>query len=493
MDVIPTAMNIILIISDTFRYDCATGGFVVKGKHAEVSNLKRLRGEGTSFDRAHIGSFPTVPNRHDILTGRYTFTYSDWQPMPFSELVLPEVLKKAGYVSVMIADTPHILKDGFNYDRGFDAWQWTRGQENDRYRTDPLDVKLPCKPEKLRSVQTTIQHMRNNALRTLEEDWIPAKTAMTAIDWLERNHMSQPFFLYIDFFDPHEPWDPPRRYIDLYDAGYSGEEVTYPLYGPCDYLTKDELEHCRAMYAGEATLVDNWIGRVLEKVDSLGLYEDTAIIFTSDHGFYLGEHGLIGKSIIIGDFYGSAPMYEEVAHIPLFIRLPDGLRQGGNSTVDELAQPPDITATILDLAGMNSGNQCMHGKSLMPCITGQKGPLRDFAVSSPPILHGPSAGLRATITTKKWTLILAPEESSSTAEGAEFTLMVDGTRRVLRPFGKVNSELYDLSIDPMQEHSILSANMGVARALQGDFVKWLRELDMKEDRVTPWLKCRGIQ
>lgn len=139
--------------------------------------------------------------------------------------------------------------------------------------------------------------------------------------------MSQPFFLYIDFFDPHEPWDPPRRYIDLYDAGYSGEEVTYPLYGPCDYLTKDELEHCRAMYAGEATLVDNWIGRVLEKVDSLGLYEDTAIIFTSDHGFYLGEHGLIGKSIIIGDFYGSAPMYEEVAHIPLFIRLPDGLKQ----------------------------------------------------------------------------------------------------------------------------------------------------------------------
>jgi arylsulfatase A-like enzyme len=484
-------MNVILIISDTFRYDCATGGFVVRDKRAEVRDLERLRSRGTSFLRAYTGSFPTVPNRHDILTGRYTFTYSDWQPLPPNEAVLPEILRESGYASAMIADTPHILKDGFHYDRGFDAWQWIRGQENDRYRSDPLEIELPCKPEKLRSVQTTIQHMRNNASRALEEDWIPARTAVAAIDWLKGNSRRRPFFLYIDFFDPHEPWDPPRGYIDLYDAGYAGEEVTYPVYGPCDYLTRDELEHCRAMYAGEATLVDKWIGRVLQAVDSLGLHEDTAIIFTSDHGFYLGEHGLIGKSIIIQDFYGSAPLYEEVAHIPLFVKLPDGLGRRGRSEVNELAQPPDITATILDLAGMDWRKYGTQGKSLMPCIMGEE-PLRDFAVSSPPIVHGPGAGTRATITTKRWSLILAPLEASSAVE-REFTMMVDGRRRALRPFGGIDSELYDLAVDLRQGSNVLHDNLNVARGLHELFIAWLKGLGTKEECVAPWLKCRGLR
>jgi len=486
-------VNVILIIADTFRYDCATGGFIVKGKPAQLRNLERLRREGASFDRAYTGSFPTVPNRHDVLTGRYTFVYSDWQPLPPDEPVLPEMLRQAGYVSAMIADTPHILKDGFHYDRGFDAWQWIRGQENDRYRTDPKDVELPCRPEKLRSVQTTVQHMRNNASRVREEDWIPAKTATAAIDWLNGNHANRPFFLYVDFFDPHEPWDPPREYVDAYDADWIGEEVTYPMYGPCDYLTSGELEHCRAMYAGEATLVDAWIGRVLDEVEALGLYEDTAIIFTSDHGFYLGEHGLIGKSIIMGDFYGSAPLYEEVAHIPLFVRLPDGLRRGRRSTISELAQPVDTTATILELAGLDCGKYGVQGKPLIPYIIGGGEPLRDFAVSSPPIIHRQSAGTRATITTRKWSLILAPAGPSSDAERMEFTMMVDGVRRVLRPYGKVKSELYDMSCDRLQQHDVLRGNVRLAMDLQREFIELLRGLGARDEFMAPWLNCRGLQ
>jgi arylsulfatase A-like enzyme len=139
------------------------------------------------------------------------------------------ILKKVGYTSMLIADTPHILKDGFNYDRGFDGWVWIRGQENDKFRTAPKDVKLPCNPAKLRSVETTIQHLRNNIFR--EEDWIPAKTAIEAIHWLKENYMNKPFLLYVDFFDPHEPWDPPRWFIDALDPSYSGEEAIYPVYG----------------------------------------------------------------------------------------------------------------------------------------------------------------------------------------------------------------------------------------------------------------------
>lgn len=479
--------NIILIVSDTFRNDLLLGEFKVKGSPVEVQNLKKLTESAIVFTRAYCASFPTVPNRHDLLTGKYTFTYYDWAPLPRDEVVLPQILKKEGYVTMLIGDTPHIFKDGFNYDRGFDGWVWIRGQENDRYRTDPEYVELPCKPEKLRSIETTIQHMRNNALRVFEGDWIPAKTSNTAIEWLERNY-SRNFFLYVDFFDPHEPWDPPEYYVERYDPNYKGEKVIYPAYGPCDYLTKEELEHCRAMYAGEATLVDKWIGRILEKVEELGLWENTALIFTSDHGFYLGEHGLIGKSIVMGNVHGLAPLYEEVSHVPLILRLPDSMMSAKRGLkIDSLVQTPDVTATILELAG---SDYRVEGSSLLPLVRGESSKLRDFAVSTPSIIHGASGGLRPTITSEDWSLILSSAETQ--VERNEYTMIVDGKPRVLRPFGKIDTELYDLKNDKKQEKNLIADYKEVAIALRNKFLDFLRKLNVREEFIRPWLKCKRI-
>ncbi|MEM2323860.1 MAG: sulfatase, partial [Candidatus Bathyarchaeia archaeon] len=386
--------NIILIVSDTFRYDLLHRRFQVKdGVVANLDRVERFSLDSIEFTRAYHASFPTVPNRADLLTGRYTFTYFDWAPLPRDWVTLPIILRKAGYTCMMIADTPHILKDGYNFDRGFDGWIWIRGQENDRYKTSPLDVKLPCSPWKLRSVETTIQHIRNNYGRRYEEDWIPAKTALEAVRWLEENY-NRRFFLYVDFFDPHEPWDPPRWYVDMYDPGYEGEEVIYPAYGPCGYLTDKELTHIRAMYAGEATLVDRWVGFLLDKIEELGLLDDTTIIFTSDHGFYLGEHNLIGKSIIMGGYHGLAPLYEEVAHIPLLIRFADKLGLDGGIKIDALVQTPDITATILELAGIEGKSYMdIQGESLLPIVRGERRVIRDIAVSTPSLIKGVRAGL----------------------------------------------------------------------------------------------------
>ncbi|MCX8161441.1 MAG: sulfatase-like hydrolase/transferase, partial [Candidatus Bathyarchaeota archaeon] len=219
--------NIIVIVSDTFRYDLLHRRFQIRdGVIANLDRIDRFSLDSIEFTRAYHASFPTVPNRADILTGRYTFTYFDWSPLPREWITLPILIKKAGYTCMMITDTPHILKDGYHFDRGFDGWIWIRGQENDRYRTSPLDVRLPCSPWKLRSVETTIQHIRNNYGRRYEEDWIPAKTALEAARWLEENY-GRRFFLYLDFFDPHEPWDPPRWYVVMYDPEYEGEEVVY--------------------------------------------------------------------------------------------------------------------------------------------------------------------------------------------------------------------------------------------------------------------------
>jgi len=480
--------NVIIIVSDTFRHDLLSGGFKVReGVRAKTPNLDKLAREGVIFTRAYLASFPTVPHRHDLMTGRYTFRYAGWQPLPRDEPIVQEALGKAGYLTMMVADTPHILKDGYHYDRGFHGWVWIRGQENDRYRTDPEEVRLPCSPEKLRSVETTVQHLRNNSLRRFEEDWIPAKTAMEAMRWLEGNYRRR-FYLYVDFFDPHEPWDPPRWYIEMYDPGYDGEEVIYPVYGPCDYLTRGELEHCRALYAAEATLVDKWIGKLLEKVEELGLLENTALIFTSDHGFYLGEHGLIGKSIIMGNYHGYAPLYEEVARVPLVIRPPDAMGKEVD-VVEELVQAPDITATILDLAGLEY--RWCEGRSLLPLIEGEHVEWRSFAVSTPSLLHGGGGGLRPTITTKRWSLILASEEAPP-LESAAYTMVVDGVPRVLRPFGRIETELYDLEKDPEQRDNVLEENLDVARELHRNFIDLLRGLSASEEVIRPWLRCRGL-
>ena len=102
--------------------------------------------------------------------------------------------------------------------------------------------------------------MRNNLLRNSEEDYFCAQTMREPEKWLEKNYRKK-FFLYVDAFDPHEPWDPPHYYVDFYDQGYQGEEVIYPVYGPSDYLTEREMRHIRAHYAAEVTLVDREISR----------------------------------------------------------------------------------------------------------------------------------------------------------------------------------------------------------------------------------------
>ncbi|MBO3804344.1 MAG: sulfatase-like hydrolase/transferase, partial [Candidatus Brockarchaeota archaeon] len=352
-------------------------------------------------------------------------------------------------------------------------------------------VDLPCRPEKLRDVGTTVQHIRNNHGRAKEEDWIPAKTAAEAARWLEENG-GRRFFLYVDFFDPHEPWDPPESYVENYDPGYVGEKVVYPAYGPIDYLEPEELAHIRAMYAAEASLVDRWAGELIGKAESLGLLENTFTIFTSDHGFYLGEHGLVGKSIIFGGCHGLAPLYEEVCRVPLLIRPADSFPRAKKGRRREcLVQTPDVAATIADLAGVDEPR--IQGKSLVPAIMGEdSGGFRRLAISTPSLVGGAGAGLRATVTSGEWSLILAPLFDSKPLEGRTHTVIVDGKPRAMKPFGKVSTELYNIAKDPKQQRDVLADNAELARELHEGFVKNLESLGAGGKIIAQWMKCKGI-
>lgn len=475
-------MNVILIVSDTLRYDYLG---CYGNKRIKTPNLDLFSDNSTVFNKAYLASFPTIPHRHDVFSGRFTFTYSGWSPIPRNETVLAEILRRNGCVTQLIADTPHMFKNGFNFDRGFCGWSWIRGQEDDRFMTSPRKVDLPCKSSKLRRSGSVVgRYLRNTSERKFESDYFVAQTMTKAIEWLELNYdKHDKWFLHVDTFDPHEPWDPPRWYVDMYDPDYKGEEVTYPDYRTCEYLKPEELEHCRALYAGEVTLVDRWVGMLLQKIQDLGLTDNTAIIFTSDHGFYLGEHGFIGKLILTPMTFGFFPLYEEVAHLPLIVFLP-GEKRLKNS--EALVQPPDLTPTILDLFDIEHPSS-IRGESLLPILRGQEVDWRSFAVSSPSLVEGmlshPSSGQRITITTDKWAFIYPGQIKEIIKDNPD---RLSNFSNIEKMTGKATNELYDLSRDSQQKCNLFDEKKDVAGYLCSQLAEFLKNMGTPKDQLKYW-------
>jgi len=133
-------MNVILIISDTFRRDhlgCYGNQWI------RTPNLDALAAQSFVFNNAWVSNFPTLSNRYDVMTGRFGYIEYDWSPLPAHATVLQEVLGASGYVTMMVGDTPHTFQHGANFQRGFDAFHWVRGQENDKFAPQPREVQLP--------------------------------------------------------------------------------------------------------------------------------------------------------------------------------------------------------------------------------------------------------------------------------------------------------------------------------------------------------------
>jgi len=476
-------VNVVLIISDTLRRDhlgCYGNGWI------RTPHLDGFAQRAAVFDRAYCASFPTVPNRNDILTGRYTFTYQGWVPLSRDDFTLAEVAGVAGVLTSLIADTPHPFAPGFNYQRGFQAWELIRGQEHDPWKSHPREVHFPCAPEKLRNPHhTVVQYLRNVAERQSEEDHFVAQTMRAAARWLEENRLYQPFLLYVDTFDPHEPWDPPPHYVDLYDPGYEGEEVIYPRYDTIDFLSEAELRHCRALYAGEVSLVDTWVGYLLERLEALGLMDSTAVILTSDHGFYLGEHGYIGKALIREGFQ-FLPLYPEVAAVPLLVYVP-GASHG--QRLDALAQSVDLFPTILELLGVHVPGSA-RGHSLLPPIRGEGSIPRELAIAAPPLsyrgLKVPHPTSRASIIDGEWLLVYGSQadEQALAPEGLS-TQAVDSLSRGMRALepGPIRPELYRLSDDSGCERNIIDAHGDVAEELHRRFVRFLEQEQVPEEHL----------
>lgn len=457
-------MNVVLIVSDTFRRDHvgAYGGECL-GRPIQTPTLDALAAESVVFDRAYSGSFPTLPCRAELFTGKFIFPYLNWGPLPQNEVLLSETFAAAGYTCAMVTDNLPLCRPKYGYDRGFHARHRIRGQWYDNFQPPEREFEWPCTPEKLRDSKDgrIKQYLRNTSVRTSEESYFAPQVVNESIRWLEKNHSQGPFFLYMDMFDPHEPWDPPKEYTELYDPGGTGENVIYPNYAKADTYPENDLRRIRALYGGEVTLVDKWLGKFMEALDAVGRREDTVVAFMSDHGIYLGEHGLIGKMGGKADNLKGWPTYSEVARVPFMVR---GLGLEPRRT-EAFAHPGDLSPTLLELAGVKVPDT-MKTRSLVPVLYGKTDKTRDVAVSSWS-LRGWSAFRPSVIRNDEWALVF--------------------WRSGIEP------ELYHLPSDPTERQNVYAGNEVEAREMHRRYVEFLRETETPLKHLVPrmWLMRWG--
>jgi arylsulfatase A-like enzyme len=367
-------MNVIVVILDSLRRDHVG---IYGNDRIRTPNLDALAGESLRFTRAYPESIPTLPARRAIHTGLRTWPFRNWEPpegetfmpagwqrIPEDQTTLSEILKERLFSTVLLSDTQHLFKASMNFQRGFAVYDWIRGQERDRYRPTTRvsqeqveKMVLPGNDDSM--VDKVRQYLANTANRTSEEDYFAPRLFSMATEFLQTADRGQPFFLVVDCFDPHEPWDPPGEYVSLYDDPYEGPEPIVPNYSDAGWIGERELERMRALYAGEVTMTDRWFGNFIDKMHSSGLAENTLLIVLSDHGVALGEHDTTGKP-----FWA---LWPEITDIPYFIRHPEG--KGAGQTSDHYASTHDVAPTVLGFLGIEP-EQPMDGQNLSVLFDG---------------------------------------------------------------------------------------------------------------------------
>jgi len=462
-------MNVILIVNDTFRRDhlgCYGSDWI------KTPNLDAFAARSMIFDQAYIASYPTVPNRWDLVVGRYGFPSHGWEPLRREDVTLAQLLARRDVHTQMIWDTPMLGMHDYNYTRGFKGIEFVHTQKGDPWITNPsLPVRFQAQPHKIKSVKSLDGYLRNHFDRRHEREYCVARTMTAAAEWLETNYSHDSFFLYIDMWDPHEPFDAPWYDYRLYaDPDFDGDRLDYPQYGRYTYMTEAEHRNVKALYAGQVTLVDRWVGYFLAMAERLGLFKNTLIIWTTDHGHLFGEHDLQGKP---GAEMGR--LYEETTHIPLLVSHPDGL--GAGTHVKGLVQPPDILPSILEFMGVPIP-ESVEGQSFWPLVQGEAGVSRRYAFSN------------------------RYPQDSSTLGGAAFDGWV-GSDRVVEPgtvtdgewayictTGGRPSELYNLLDDPQQHDNVIDAHPDIAKRMKAAWISFLEMHGASEERLRPFVEER---
>ena len=412
--------NILLIMSDDLKASVLS---VYGGSVCSTPNLDRLAASGLVFNRAYCQGLACAPSRPSMMRSIY----------PKSKTTAPtigEYLQEHGFHTARVGKifhmpVPHAQLDGSD---GKDVPEcWT-----ERYNTRSAETLTPGLYRLLnseivtREIESRDAKGPNRMWATVESDKEDGSdqadymVATKAVQLLrERKKASKPFFLGIGFVRPHFPMVQPKKFFDMYPE----EKIKIPPLIPRDLddiplagrgsdgKGLNEMEQNRRRiwqaYYASVSFMDEQLGRVLDELERLGLRDSTAIIFTTDHGYLLGEHG----------FWQKANLHEEVVRVPLIISAP-GIKGGQTSSLVELV---DLYPTWTSLLGLPTPKG-LHGKSLLPILRNPESKIRDTALS---IHNRTGGGLRS----------------------AQWHYM---------NYGNKGEELYDMIKDPPQYTNVVS-------------------------------------
>lgn len=317
-------------------------------------NFQRLAERSITFDQSYVCSMPCMPARRDLHTGRPNFLHAPWCPLEPFDFSMPAELQRNGVRTHITTDHYHYFEDlGANYVTRYGSFDFVRGQEGDPWIGQVAEPAIPQNINKKGKKQDWI----NRPFTRADADHYQTKTIDLGLEFLDRNHATDNWFLQIECFDPHEPFCCDPKYKEAYPDDYDGPVFDWPGYCAVSE-TPEQIEHVRKNYAALLTKCDDSLGRVMDALDAHGIWEETMFIVWTDHGFLLGEHGCWAKNW--------PPLFEEVAHTPFFIWDPQSGHAGERRSA--LVQPSiDLAPTLLE-AFDRPIPATMRGKSLRPVI-----------------------------------------------------------------------------------------------------------------------------
>ena len=392
--------NILLIMADQLRADWlgCSGNDLVRTPH-----MDRLAEEGTRFVRASCNSPLCAPSRASIACGLYPYrtgVLNNEVNYPDDLTTYYQLLRRAGYRVGLVGKTDlhkpiHFYgRNGdipFLYHLGFTDIHETEGKVNaaqfQRYEfrreaaeerpVGPYQRYLKAKglldrfvsDYRHRADEATVWHARRSVLNA--EDYHDSYIGRMACEFLSRVDKESPWHAFVSFVGPHDPWDAPDEYAAVYEETRFPEAVHDEMREKPGWIrerrrtrtgdvTEDRIQEVRRHYSGMVTLIDSWIGRIIETLEKRHLLANTVVILTSDHGEMLGDHGLFQKQV----------MYEPSLRVPLIIRDPAAGpgANGGSSESHALAELVDLFPTILDYAGVEYESSRAAGMSLVPVV-----------------------------------------------------------------------------------------------------------------------------
>ena len=462
--------NILLIYTDQQRFDTIRA---LGNGHIHTPNLDRLVGEGVAFTHATTPSPVSLVNRWCLHSGQWSSRnrcYSNHHPGLRPPTDIPKLLRKAGYVTGLSGKNHSFLTPA-----DMDEWdeaptlpqhpEWDDLESWARYR----EQHYPRLAEEPVWTSVTAEH---------------AKTA-SALRFMERHSNSdKPFFLWLSYLYPHTPYEAPEPFFSMYAdlppptvesdtlaaAGKPFRQQFHQRNNDAVIpFSEEQVKLMRRVYYGMVTLIDAEVGKILDFLDERGLANNTLLVFTSDHGDYQGDHGLMAKS---------PALYDALVRVPLIVRWPGQIDAGRLD--DRFASHIDLLPTFTAVAGVPRPPQA-QGVNLLPCLRdgGDGGAIRPFAFSEYGVPGRPYDEARLTDEGLSNTIFTNPSNDRLSWEGNPVSL--SGRIRMLRNHRwklvdeeNGSGELYDLQNDPHELKNLWdnSQYSAIRRELQSQLADW---------------------